>query len=177
MDPRTHLKFRFDHLILREHIFSFHEIDNLSILGRKLEFLEAQLAKHFTFKPAKNLELAGITEPMKEEKGTCKKCVIRDVLCFECNQECRGGKPDITELTLCLACLKYFHKEFRPHFTSDAAKQKKLEEDKPYMAKSCLRRHVCAGLFETYFERNREEYEAELEDNYQGFEDAFAPVR
>lgn len=38
------------------------------------------------------------------------------------------------------------------------------------MAKSCLRRHVCAGLFEPYFQRNREEYEAEGAD-YGGFED------
>jgi len=40
-EPKSHLKFRFDHLILREHIFTFHEIDNLSVLENKLKFLEA----------------------------------------------------------------------------------------------------------------------------------------
>ena len=34
------------------------------------------------------------------------------------------------------------------------------------MAKSCISRHICAGLFETYFERNKEEYEQELADNF-----------
>jgi hypothetical protein len=174
LEPKSHLKFSFDHLILREHIFTFHEIDNLSVLENKLKFLEAQLSAHFTFKAVKNPEPEGATPSSRQQKGAassaCKRCVIRDVLCFECNQECPGGKPNITDLTLCLACLKYFHKEFRPHHPDDPAKQKQLEQTRPYMAKSCLRRHVCAGLFEPYFQRNREEYEAEGAD-YGGFED------
>ena len=52
-DAKDHLKFKFEHLILREHILSFYELDNLHNLEAKLKFLESELTKHFTIKPAK----------------------------------------------------------------------------------------------------------------------------
>ena len=41
------------------------------------------------------------------------------------------------------------------------------------MAKSCLQRHVCGGLFANYFERNKADYDAEFAENFQGFEDDY----
>ena len=34
-----HPKFKFDHLVIREHVFSFYELDHLSETKLKLEFL------------------------------------------------------------------------------------------------------------------------------------------
>jgi len=54
-EPKTHPKFKFEHLVLRDHFFSLYEIDNLTNFECKLQFLEAHLLAHFTIKAARKL--------------------------------------------------------------------------------------------------------------------------
>ena len=46
-----------------------------------------------------------------------------------------------------------------------------MEKNKPYLAKSCIKRHICAGLFTNYFHRHQKEYEDEIARDYNGFDD------
>lgn len=70
----------------------------------------------------------------------------------------------------CNYCLKYFHKDLIEQFPNDRVKQEEIVKKKPYMGKSCIKRHICAGLFTNYFERNKQEYEEEMARDYDGFE-------
>lgn len=150
-------KYSFDHLVLREHILLIKEIDNFRSLEFKLEFLFKQLFAHFTIKKAKNTMLQAQQlkngEKLEPVQKGCRKCILREVLCFECNEGNNYGKNDIGTMQQCPRCQKYFHKHFRPKF-SDKAKQRELEIEKPHMSKSCISRHLCIGLLINYFERD-----------------------
>jgi len=137
LEPSSHLKFSFYHLVLRQHVFTFLELDNLHNLEFKLRFLESSLMRHFTLKQARSLNHNPLRKSKPLQTGTCKTCVTREVLCFECNEAQNRGKFDTSQLLQCKGCHKFFHKIHRPRY-ADKAKQVALEKEKPYMAKSCL---------------------------------------
>ena len=51
MEPIHHLRYKFDHLVMRENIISVYELANIAELKFKLEFLYHILVSHFQLKP------------------------------------------------------------------------------------------------------------------------------
>lgn len=172
MDMIQDVKYKFDHLIIKENILSFVEIRDLQFLQQKLRFLHSELYK-FIY--------------------TNQESHFRGIHCFECAKaiESKFGKCDINVAQKCRNCHKYFHKlspleliEYNKKMKtqSNATDQKtdsneeqetSTETSVPHhepeyrLHKSCLEVHLCAGLFENQFARlqKMEEMEEDLDES------------
>jgi hypothetical protein len=174
LDTLQDVKFRFDHLIIKENILAFVEVRDLQFLQTKLKFLHSELYKFIYFQ---------------------EDSLFQDIHCFECAKliQSKFGKSDLNIAQKCRNCHKYFHKlsplelnEYNKKIktqlnTADSNKtggdsnnneeqetstETSIQQHEPEyrLHKSCLEVHLCAGLFENQFARlqKMEEMEEDL---------------
>ena len=131
------IRYRFEHLILRENVLLFTELLDLPYLAKKLEFLQDHISSK------------------ARTQGS-----MTALLCFECTAPITGSGPDsrasmakadIFKARQCKGCSMYFH-------------HRRLKGQGT--AHTCLERHICAGVFENYIQRDVALEERALEAEY-----------
>jgi len=166
--------FSFEHLVQRENILSFEELENLQRLQEKLQFLLRSLGEHFSHvKVEESSESDRASRDYHLEalrnnssllvKPNCKQCKLAQVVCFECNLPIEDGglgKCEVEEMAYCYSCLKYFHRCL-PRSPSENQRQ---------FAKPCIQRHICFSLFNSYFERDEKLNDIEINRDYGGMD-------